>query len=257
MLTAGPPVGYTAGEMPTPLHLTRVRFLPELYPVEDRYPFNLPVLRETPEVRFTTPVTLFVGENGCGKSTLLEAIARRCGIHIWTPEYITRMEHNPHEDKLHLFMGVEWSKGSVPGAFFSARIFRTFAEMTEAVAAHDPGQLRYYGGKSLISQSHGQSLLSYFGARYKLRGIYFLDEPETALSPRSQLELLRIIREMAADGHAQFLISTHSPILLACPGATLYSMDESPIRPVSYEETDHYRVYREFMADPAGHVAAE
>lgn len=236
------------------MHLKRIRFLPEYYPAEDRYPFNVPALRETPEIALTAPVTLFVGENGSGKSTLLEAVARKCGIHIWTPEYITRLEHNPHEDKLHLFMSVEWANGSVPGSFFSARIFRTFAEMTEAVAATDPGQLRYFGGKSLISQSHGQSLLSYFGARYRIRGLYFLDEPETALSPRSQLELLRIIHAMGRAGHAQFLISTHSPILLACPGATLYSLDESPIRPIAYEETEHYQLYRNFMADPQAHL---
>jgi predicted ATPase len=239
-----------------PVHLKKIRLLPDCYPAVDQYPFNVPALRETREIPLATPMTFFVGENGSGKSTLLEAVARRCGIHIWTSEYTTRLEHNPHEEKLHLFMGVEWAHGSVPGSYFSARIFRTFAEMTEAVAANDPGQLRYYGGKSLISQSHGQSLLSYFGARYQLRGLHFLDEPETALSPRNQIELLRLLHAMGRAGHAQFLIATHSPILLACPGATLYSLDSSPIQAIAYEETEHYQLYHDFMASPQTYLAS-
>ncbi|HOJ21485.1 MAG TPA: AAA family ATPase [Armatimonadota bacterium] len=239
-----------------PVHLKKIRLLPDCYPAVDCYPFNVPALRETREIPLTTPVTFFVGENGTGKSTLLEAVARRCGIHIWTSEYTPRMEHNPHEEKLHLYMAVEWTAGSVPGSYFSARIFRTFAEMTEVVAANDPGQLRYYGGKSLLSQSHGQSLLSYFGARYQLRGLHFLDEPETALSPRNQIQLLRLLRDMARAGHAQFLVATHSPILLACPGATLYSLDSSPIQAIAYEETEHYRLCHEFMADPQAYLAS-
>jgi predicted ATPase len=121
--------------------------------------------------------------------------------------------------------------------------------------AADPGQLKYWGGKSLMTQSHGQSTMSYFKARYQIEGLYLLDEPETALSARTQLEFLRILVEASRAGHAQFIMATHSPILLACPGAIIYSFDHAPIRPVSYEETDHYRIYQAFMEDRQGYLS--
>jgi len=86
-----------------------------------------------------------------------------------------------------------------------------------------------------------------FRARYRIRGLYFLDEPETALSPKSQLELLKVLKDMGEAGHAQFIIATHSPILLACPGADILSFDEIPVRKINYEETEHYLVYKNFM----------
>jgi predicted ATPase len=113
----------------------------------------------------------------------------------------------------------------------------------------DPEMLKYFGGESLVTQSHGQSILSLFRARYKIKGLYFLDEPETALSPKSQLELLSILKEMSEAGHAQFIIATHSPLLLACPGAHIYSFDHIPIKRIGYEETDHYRIYKDFLED--------
>jgi predicted ATPase len=90
-------------------------------------------------------------------------------------------------------------------------------------------------------------MMSYFRARYKIKGLYLMDEPETALSPRSQLELLEIIKENSQAGHAQFIIVTHSPLLLACAGATIYSFDYAPVQTVTYEETEHYQVYKNFL----------
>ena len=95
-----------------------------------------------------------------------------------------------------------------------------------------------------MTQSHGQSLMSYFKTRYQIRGLYIVDEPETALSPKSQLELLRILHQMSQAGHAQFIIATHSPILLACLGAKIYSFDESPVKRIEYEDTQYYRIYK-------------
>jgi predicted ATPase len=114
----------------------------------------------------------------------------------------------------------------------------------------DPGLLNYLGGESFMSKSHGQSLMAFFRSRFKIKGIYFLDEPETALSPKSQLELLKLLAETSRSGHAQFVIATHSPILLACPGARILNFDVSPVKPIDYERTGHYRIYRDFMADP-------
>jgi len=228
------------------MHLRRVVLRVDEYPTDTRYPFSLPLLRATRSLEFTTPVTCFVGENGTGKSTLLEAITRGCGIHIWREERV-RLERNPFEGKLHRYLRVEWTNGSVPGSFFGSDIFGQFASLLDEWARADPGQLKYLGGQSLVTQSHGQSLMSFFRARYRLKGLYLLDEPETALSPRTQLELLQLLAEAADAGHAQFLIATHSPILLACPGATLLSFDGPEVAPLRYEDTDHYRVYRDFL----------
>jgi len=117
----------------------------------------------------------------------------------------------------------------------------------EEWATTDPGQLELFGGKSLVTQSHGQSLMSFFRSRYKLEGLYLLDEPETALSPSSQLELLQLLSKNAKAGHAQFIVATHSPILLACEEATIYSFDKMPVSTVKYEDTEHFRVYRDFL----------
>ena len=91
--------------------------------------------------------------------------------------------------------------------------------------------------------------MSFFKARYRFKGLYLLDEPETALSPKSQLELLQVLKDNSEAGHAQFIIATHSPILMACPGATIYSFDDTPVKTIDYERTEHYRIYRDFMKD--------
>ncbi len=236
------------------MHVTSITLDHDLYPTDEHYPFNLPLLRQTDEVPFTEPVSFFVGENGTGKSTLLRAIAQRCGIHIWRDTQRTRYEYNPYEDMLSQCLKVGWENGRVPGSYFGSDIFNHFAQVLDEWAAADPGQLKYLGGASLLTQSHGQSLMSFFRARYQIKGIYFLDEPETALSPSTQLELLRLLLEMSRAGHAQFVIATHSPILLACPGATLYSFDSPTVQPVKYEDTDHYRIYRDFMQAPSRFV---
>ena len=114
----------------------------------------------------------------------------------------------------------------------------------------DPGLVEYFGGKSLMAQSHGQSLMAFFESRLKIKGLYLLDEPETALSPKSQLTLLSLLQEVGQTGIAQFIIATHSPILLACPTARIFSFDEIPIQQIDYHDTNHYRVYKDFMKDP-------
>ncbi len=238
-------------------HLRRIVLRAAAYPTRDYYPFSLPVFQQTPALEFDAPVTIFVGENGTGKSTLLRAIADRCRFAIWGDDELPDIAKNPYQRLLSNYLEVEWTAAPVPGSFFSAQLFHRFSEMLEEFAEADPGQLNYFGGQSLVHLSHGQSLMSFFKARYRIPGLFLLDEPEAALSPKSLIELIVYIRAMADAGHAQFIICTHSPIMLACPGAALYSFDHCPITPVAYRETEHYRIYHDFLNDPSAYFATK
>ena len=229
------------------MHIAKLTLLSDDYPSKQHYPFNLPLLHQTEGIEFSSAVTFFVGENGTGKSTLLEALARKCGIHIWQPMERTRFRYNPYENQLFRFITVEWTDGIVPGSFFASQVFRHFSQLLDEWAHSDPGLLEYFGGQSLMAQSHGQSLMSFFASRFKIKGLYLLDEPETALSAKTQLGLLGLLNELSGAGHAQFIIATHSPILLACPQATIYSFDHVPPRQINYEDTAHYQVYKDFL----------
>jgi predicted ATPase len=230
------------------MHLTKVVLRSEDFPARDVYPFNLPVFSATRSIEFTSPVTFFVGENATGKSTLLHAMSKRCGIYVWGEDSgRARCEHNPWERSFFRFVDVEWENGRVPGSFFGSDLFRNYAAIVDEWASTDPGLLEFFGGKSLVSQSHGQSILSFFRACFKVKGLYFLDEPETGLSPSSQLALLSLLSENASMGHTQFVVATHSPIILSCPSAVLYSFDFPDIRKIDYKSSGHYRLYREFF----------
>jgi len=231
------------------MHLRKITLLTQKYPTKQQYPFNLEILNQSSPVQFESPVTFFVGENGTGKSTLLEGIAQKCRIHIWQDTGRTRFNLNPYENALYNFINPEWTDGIVPGCFFASQIFRHFAEILDDWAASDPGVLDYFGGNSLLTLSHGQSLMAFFKSRFKVKGLYLLDEPETALSAKKQLKLLKLLQDMTAQGHAQFIIATHSPILLACPNAKIYSFDHIPIKTIDYEQTEHYKIYRDFLND--------
>ena len=232
------------------MHLKCVRLFPERYPTNQHYPFNQSIFHHTTQLTFSKPITFFVGENGTGKTTLLKAVCRKCGIHIWQGLDRPRAQVNRYEESLQDYLAVEWTDGKVPGSFFSSNLFQHFAQLLDEWATDDPGMLRYFGGQSLLTQSHGQSLMSLFSNRYKIPGLYLLDEPETALSPKTQLGLLQILQAMSQAGHAQFLIATHSPILLACPDADIFSFDTIPISPITYKETEHYQIYKAFMDNP-------
>lgn len=239
------------------MHLKEILILTEKFPTRTQYPFNLDIFLQTRTIPLNSPVIFFVGENGSGKSTLLRAIAYKCNIHIWSGLNTPRFQKSPFEDGLHSAISVAWSAGSIPGAFFGSQIFQNFARALDSWALTDPGIINYFGGKSLLSQSHGQSLMSFFKARFKIKGLYLLDEPETALSPKSLLELLQLLSRMSAAGHAQFIVATHSPILLACPEAEILNFDASPIQSIDYEMTEHYRIYKDFMLNRNKYVPPE
>jgi predicted ATPase len=158
---------------------------------------------------------------------------------------------------LYKCISTHWGDGPVTGSFFGSQIFSHFAKNLEEWAMNDTQMLDYFGGKSLITQSHGQSLMSYFQSRYKIKGLYFLDEPETALSPSSLIELLNLLIKISRQGHAQFIIATHSPFLMACPDAQIFSFDSPVIEPIAYQDTAHYKLYKKFMARPDAFIETE
>ena len=231
------------------MHLIKVRIHSDNYPTHRIYPFNIPILRETSELTFRKPVAFFVGENGSGKSTLLEAITRQCGIHLWDKPRRHLAHNNPYETKLADYITVTWSDGRVPGSLFRAETFHDFADFIDDVALCDPGRLKYHGGHILNMLSHGEGILAYFSGRYHIKGIYLLDEPESALSPASQVAFLKLLQQLEGEGHAQFIMATHSPILLAYPGAQIFSFDSPRIEEVEYEDTAHYKLYKQFFTD--------
>lgn len=224
-------------------YLRGIRSDPERMAGSD-FPFSIPAFRRGIALDLPTPVTFFVGENGSGKSTLLEAIAEICGFN---PEGGSRDHYREaREDRSPLAQALRlsWMPKMTEGFFMRAESFYNFASYLDGVS-----DLRAYGGKSLHQQSHGESFLALFQNRFE-HGLYILDEPEAALSPQRQLAFLRIIHQLVAPRHAQFLIATHSPILLAYPGATLYQFEQDGIREVAYRETDHYLVTKEFLNAP-------
>jgi len=228
-------------------HLLKISIDTEAFPDRSAYPFCLNNIQQTEEIELSSSVTFFVGENGTGKSTFLEAAARCCGLHIWENEPERRYSQNPHEKELKHHLQPTWSNGATTGAFFAGRIFQDFTRILEEWAVADPGMLDFFGGKSLLTQSHGQSLMAYFQSRLYTKGLYFLDEPETALSPRTQLTLLKLIQATGYEQEAQFIISTHSPLLLACPDAEIWDFNRAPLQKTPYEATDHFKLYRDFL----------
>ncbi|WP_053959335.1 AAA family ATPase [Sulfobacillus thermosulfidooxidans] len=217
----------------------------------DTYPFNLPAFQGLSRISFRTAVTFFVGENGSGKSTLLEAIAKEAGFN---PEGGNRnhiFSTADSESSLHHYIRLSWMPKVTSGFFLRAESFFNFSSYIDTLAKDDMSDNVYaaYGGKSLHQQSHGESFLSLFTHHFqgRRRALYLLDEPEAALSPARQLALLRILWDHEQAGQSQFIIATHSPILLGYPHATILSFDQAPLAPIRYEDTDHFIITKQFL----------
>jgi len=214
------------------------------------FPFNLPLLSDGLEIEFDNPTTFFVGENGSGKSTILEAIAAKCGFSLTGGNRNHVLEdqaaHVPLASAAKLF----WLPRVNKGFFMRAESFFDFATQIDEIAKTDSSVLMAYGDKSLHEQSHGESFLALFNNRFGQAGVYILDEPEAALSPTRQLSLLAIMNQMEKEGQNQFIIATHSPILLSYPGAAIYGLDNGKIKQVEYKETEHYKLTKAFLENP-------
>jgi predicted ATPase len=217
----------------------------------ERYPFSLPAVRSFDELELHPKVTYFVGENGSGKSTLLEAIAVSMGFNAEGGtknfNFGTRNSHSELHQYLRIAKGFKKPKD---GFFLRAESFFNVATQIEELdkGPGGPPIINSYGFQSLHEQSHGESFLALITNRFGGKGLYILDEPEAALSPQRQLAVLSLIHDLVNDA-SQFIIATHSPILMAYPDAWIYRLGSEAIDRVEYEDTEHYQVTHDFLSD--------
>lgn len=210
-------------------------------PSFEAYPYCLPVCRHLTTLDLHPAVTFLVGENGAGKSTLLEAIALASGFNAEGGSrnfgFATRASHSCLHEVLTLRRGLKRPRD---GFFLRAESFYNVATEIEKL------QVTGYGDRSLHEQSHGEAFMTLVMERFRGQGLYLLDEPEAALSPTRQLALLARLHQLVQEA-SQFIIATHSPLLLAYPGASIYSLANDSIRQVQYTDTEHYAVTRQFL----------
>jgi len=246
------------------------------------YPFNLPVIQQLPKITFTAPVTFFVGENGSGKSTLIESIAMAVGSIVVGSETLQKDVTLISVKKLADILRLTWNKRTHKGFFLRAEDFFGYAkrmaklraemqadmqEMQEKtkdrsklaqLLAEVPFQRELYEmnqnkSDALNHFSHGESFLELFQSRFVPDGLYLLDEPEAPLSPLRQLSLISMIKQMVAE-NAQFIIATHSPILMAFPDAEILNFDQYPIQSIAFDDLPHVEIMRGFLNNPQAYL---
>jgi len=220
----------------------------------DAYPFSVPAIRQLEELKLKSRVCFFAGENGTGKSTLLEAIAVHYGF---GREGGTRnfsndsTESNHSVDPLVRALRLSFDKRTGAGFFLRAESwFNTVSYMDnlDLEPAKSPPISAFYGGQSLHTRSHGETFCTVIDLKFRRNGLFLLDEPEAALSPQRQLAFLVLIHDVLREyKDAQFIISTHSPILLGYPDAQIVSFDDAPLREITYEEAGSMQVVKQFV----------
>jgi predicted ATPase len=227
-------------------YLRSVELLRERVESFEAYPFSIPAIRELEELELDPKVTFLVGDNGTGKSTLVEAIAVAAGFNAEGGTKNFAFATRSSESELHRHLRLARNpRRPRDGFFLRAESFFNVATEVDRV-----GAVESYGGVSLHEQSHGESFLALVQNRFGGDGFYVLDEPEAALSPNRQLSLLALMYDLVERRRSQFLVATHSPILMAYPGATIYLLDTSGgMRRVAYEETDHYQITKDFLGN--------
>jgi len=233
-------------------YIKRVYLNEHLVSSYNHFPLNLPIMKNLDEIHFHPNVTYIVGENGMGKSTLLEGIAVALGFN---PEggtlnfnFSSYDSHSDLDQYLRIAKGVYRAEDQF---FFRAESFYNLATNIEELD-REPGSggriIDYFGGKSLHQQSHGEAFFSTFIERFRGRGLYILDEPEAALSPLRQLSMLARINELV-NQESQFIIATHSPIIMAYPDAKILQLSEEGITETKLEDTNHYIMMKQFFDD--------
>jgi predicted ATPase len=246
---------------------------------ENPFPFNVPAVKFAKQINLGSQVTIFVGDNGCGKSTLLESIAYavhapRIGGHIGSTMGFEAAR------LLNADIHIEWARETAKGFFFRAEDFSIFLDSVEKERQEIEQQLssmrgevdesalskmgdslsytlykmRKDYGENMQAFSHGEGFLRILQTRILDKGIYLLDEPEAALSPLKQLSLIAFILEVLKKKNAQFIIATHSPILMGIPGAMIYEIQDDGMQAVEYKETEHYRITKTFLDNPASYL---
>ncbi len=235
-------------------YLLRAQMLWDRVENRDAYPFNLPVVRDLDSLEFHPKVTFLVGENGSGKSTLIEALAVAWGFNAEGGSknfnFATHTSHSILHDVLRLTNSVRRARD---GFFLRAESYFNVATNIEKLDSDEPGAMTSsprlidsYGGKSLHKQSHGESFFALIENRFRGNGLYILDEPEAALSPSRQMSMLVRMHDLIAE-NSQFIIATHSPILMAYPEAWIYQIGPKGLDRVAYEDTEHFEVTRNFL----------
>jgi predicted ATPase len=219
----------------------------------DRFPFNFSWIEEL-DLEFSSSVTLFVGENGSGKSTLLEAVAGLSGFPVWGGGRNDLSDQFGPEQESELAQAIypHFRKRPRDGYFFRAEYYAQFASLLDARKRdkefkEDP--YGRYGGQSLHTRSHGESFLALLENRLT-DGLFLLDEPESALSPKRQLALLAMMVKRIKQGRSQFIIATHSPILMTYPGATIISFDTPSLEPIDYKKSEHFLITKGILEHP-------
>ncbi|NHN35310.1 AAA family ATPase [Paenibacillus agricola] len=219
-------------------------------PTFDSYPFNLGVIQSLGSLEFHPKVTYIVGENGMGKSTLMESIAVAWGFNAeggtQNFSFSTQSTHSNLHEFIRLIRGLHRPRD---GFFFRAESYYNLAtdiERLDKEASFGPPIIDSYGGKSLHEQSHGESFFATFIHRFGGQGLYILDEPEAALSPLRQMAMLARIHDLVQK-NSQFIISTHSPILMAYPDSIIYNLTPQGMETMILEETDHYMIMKQFL----------
>ena len=223
-------------------YLVSATFRPDVTIDHEAYPFNIPSVRDLPKIRFHPGVTFFVGENGSGKSTVLEALAVALGFGPEGGTQNVQFQTTHSVSPLHKALRLARSTPKPSdGYFLRAESFFNVATYMDEV-----GYLAGYGNRSLHERSHGESFMALLLNKLRGNGIYLFDEPEAALSPSRQMAALRAIHQLV-QASSQFVIATHSPILLAYTNARIIQFDGSGLTEIRYEDTEHYAVTRDFL----------
>lgn len=230
------------------MFIKRIEYEKEKIINQNIYPFNIPCLQKLQTIELSKPVTFLIGENGSGKSTLIEAIALKLGLNgEGGTNHFNFCTKNTISNLSQYLKIVKHTKLPQTKFFLRAESFYNFATKLDEIEEESGDIIGYYGGKSLHEQSHGESFLSVIKNRFGANGLYILDEPEAALSPTRQMSLLLLMNELIKQG-SQFIIVTHSPILLSFKDAQILDLDNG-FSTKKYEETDIYQLYKLFIND--------